>query len=103
MEKYVQYGFKVEERNLVFGENDWNKMTIKSYEELSDVLNKKRTNTDSTGNSYTIIDIIQIELWDPLIPTDWRVSFVTGFPDGYYLYEALMNDLEPMSVSYRMW
>lgn len=59
MEKYVQYGFKVEERNLVFGENDWNKMTIKSFEELSDILNKNKTNKDTTGNSYTIIDIIQ--------------------------------------------
>lgn len=59
MEKYVQYGFKVEERDLVFGQNDWNNIAIKSFEELSDILSNNKKSTNTTDNSFTIIDVIQ--------------------------------------------
>lgn len=59
MEKYVQYGFKVEERNLVFKENDWNQINVKSFEELSGILSENRVNTNTINSSLTIIDIIQ--------------------------------------------
>lgn len=59
MEKYVQYGFKVEERNWVFKENDWNQINVKSFEELSGILSENRVNTNTINSSLTIIDIIQ--------------------------------------------
>lgn len=59
MEKYVQYGFKVEERNLVFKENDWNQINVKSFEELSGILSENRVNTNTINSTLTIIDIIQ--------------------------------------------
>jgi len=34
MEKYVQYGFTIEQRHIIFGLNDWNKFEHKSFDDL---------------------------------------------------------------------
>lgn len=34
MEKYVQYGFSVRERNLIFGKENWDEFTAKTFDEL---------------------------------------------------------------------
>jgi uncharacterized protein with ParB-like and HNH nuclease domain len=59
MEKYVQYGFKVEERDLVFGKNDWNKLAVGSFDELSDLLAKNPKAFNQNDNNYTIVNILQ--------------------------------------------
>lgn len=47
MEKYVQYGFNIAERNLVFGNNDWNNLEVKSFDDLTLKLNKSDQNSDN--------------------------------------------------------
>jgi len=34
MEKYVQYGFTTEQRHLIFGENNWNTVSVYDFDEL---------------------------------------------------------------------
>jgi hypothetical protein len=34
MEKYVQYGFSVEQRHLIFGKNDWNSLTVYDFDDF---------------------------------------------------------------------
>ncbi len=38
MERYVQYGFNVQERNAVFTRGDWDKMAVNDFDELCAVL-----------------------------------------------------------------
>jgi hypothetical protein len=50
-----------------------------------------------------IVHIIQIVLRDPTEPASSHIFFVTDFPDGYYLYDARMEDISPVAVCYDMW
>ena len=34
MEKYVQYGFKIEQRNIIFSKDDWNQFEYKNFDDL---------------------------------------------------------------------
>lgn len=36
MEKYVQYGFTTKQRDLIFGENNWNTISVYDFDELVD-------------------------------------------------------------------
>jgi hypothetical protein len=47
MEKYVQYGFNIAERNLVFGNNDWNNLEVKSFDDLTLLLNTSDQNSEN--------------------------------------------------------
>ncbi|MCX6162896.1 MAG: HNH endonuclease family protein, partial [Ignavibacteriae bacterium] len=48
IEKYVQYGFSVEQRNVIFGNNDWNTLNCKDIEDITDNLSRLKKNEKST-------------------------------------------------------
>lgn len=35
MEKYVQYGFTIDQRNLIFGKENWNMLAVSGFEEMT--------------------------------------------------------------------
>lgn len=39
MEKYVQYGFTVDQRHLIFGANDWNNLVLYSFDDFVSKIN----------------------------------------------------------------
>jgi len=57
MEKYVQYGFTAEQRHLVFGRNDWNRLTVSSFDEFVDLL-KPTLKQGEKGNQMSIEEVI---------------------------------------------
>lgn len=56
MEKYVQYGFSVEQRDKLFGKNDWNQLV--SQEEVYDIL-KIPIGQHTTGERLTISQLLE--------------------------------------------
>lgn len=48
MERYVQYGFSMTERNNIFTANNWNKLTVNSFDELANKVEYKEDSDDST-------------------------------------------------------
>jgi uncharacterized protein with ParB-like and HNH nuclease domain len=64
MERYVQYGFKLSQRNEVFGQNDWNCLKCKNIDEVSNVLValKKNDNSDSNSTEQSLKDLINSAL-----------------------------------------
>lgn len=60
MEKYVQYGFTVEQRHILFGQNDWNSLTVNTFDELTAQLSKTFGNGDK-GSQLSIDEIISAE------------------------------------------
>lgn len=57
MDKYVQYGFGVTERNQIFGNNDWNKLEAKSFDELTSKLNN---NQISENKKFSAFDVLKV-------------------------------------------
>lgn len=51
MEKYVQYGFSVEQRHHIFGKNDWNNLANSQFDELAEIIftNKPKKDVDTTS------------------------------------------------------
>jgi len=58
MEKYVQYGFSVEQRHVIFGANDWNNLSLYNFDEFVNKLGHTLSN-DSTNTKLTIDEILQ--------------------------------------------
>lgn len=54
MEKYVQYGFTLEQRNALFGSNDWSQLKVNRFEDLYQVLKNPYPET-----SLSLDEIIQ--------------------------------------------
>ncbi len=59
MEKYVQYGFSVTERNQVFGNNDWNTFEILSFDDLTSKLNNINNKHNSDNHNLSAFDILK--------------------------------------------
>ena len=55
MEKYVQYGFSVSERNLIFGNNDWNKIEATSFDDLTSKLNNSQVSDNQKLSAFDIL------------------------------------------------
>ncbi len=55
MEKYVQYGFSVSERNLIFGNNDWNKIEATSFDDLTSKLNNSQVSDNQKLSTFDIL------------------------------------------------
>jgi hypothetical protein len=55
MEKYVQYGFSVSERNLIFGNNDWNKIEATSFDDLSSKLTNNQASENQKLSAFDIL------------------------------------------------
>jgi hypothetical protein len=45
MEKYVQYGFSVEQRHLIFEKNDWNSLTVYDFDDFINKLDATFSNS----------------------------------------------------------
>lgn len=56
MEKYVQYGFSPEQRHLLFGEKNWNDLTVFNFDEIVEKLNI----TTSETRDQTVLTIDEI-------------------------------------------
>ncbi len=57
MEKYVQYGFTTEQRHLIFGENNWNTISVYDFDELVKKISPSLQN-DYNSVEQTIEEII---------------------------------------------
>lgn len=58
MEKYIQYGFSPDERNAVFGKEDWNTLQPIDFFDLTQKLKRKVT-TESPTKGITLSEIIK--------------------------------------------
>jgi hypothetical protein len=47
MEKYVQYSLRIEERNEIFGKDDWNKLIPITFDSFSQKVNKVKTDRNT--------------------------------------------------------
>lgn len=54
MEKYVQYGFSVKERDKIFGREKWSDFTIRNFQELTKILDFE----EGTKSEFDIDEII---------------------------------------------
>jgi len=62
MEKYVQYGFSVSQRNAIFGENEWNTFPIKYFEELQKIISETYQKVECHQNdSISLKSLIYID------------------------------------------
>lgn len=60
MERYVQYGFSVEQRNALFKDKDWNTLQYENLKSLSDKFSSlKKTEEDIEGEELSLADIIK--------------------------------------------
>jgi hypothetical protein len=57
MEKYVQYGFTPDQRHLIFGDKDWNTLTVYSFDELVGRIKNTLSNDENTQDA-SIDDIL---------------------------------------------
>lgn len=58
MEKYVQYGFTTDERDQIFRAKNWGVFEVKSFDEVKNILNQKKT----LKHNFSIDDIIDNNL-----------------------------------------
>ena len=58
MEKYVQYGFSTDQRHLVFGKENWNSITVSTFDELVRRLKPTLTSSER-GNQMSIDEILK--------------------------------------------
>ncbi|WP_339658889.1 DUF262 domain-containing HNH endonuclease family protein [Flavobacterium frigidarium] len=65
MEKYVQYSFRIEERNEIFGYQNWNDLTITSFDSVADKVNRVKSDRIAKANtpqelnkSFSLAEII---------------------------------------------
>jgi hypothetical protein len=63
MERYVQFGFKVTERDALFTPNNWNKMTCSNFDEISKRL-EKNSSSKYVATEMTLKDITDLQTID---------------------------------------
>lgn len=59
MEKYVQYGFSVEQRHHVFGRNDWNNLAYNQFDELSETVFTNKPKNDIDTTSFKLVSLLE--------------------------------------------
>lgn len=59
MEKYIQYGFTVSQRDAVFGKNDWNTLQPHDFFDLTQKLKESLSAIERETDILTLKDIIQ--------------------------------------------
>ena len=84
MEKYIQYGFSVDERHVVFGLDNWNTLNPIDFFDLSQKL-KKTVITDLPLKDIVLSEIIQGKVLKSLEPSTEdapeRFNAVINFPN----------------------
>ena len=58
MEKYVQYGFSISQRNSVFGQNDWNQFSHKNFDDLNSKISFDSKTSSESIEELSIDEII---------------------------------------------
>lgn len=61
MERYIQYGFTVDQRHSIFGENDWANLCVQSFDELALLIanSNKNSNKVSSNSALSILEIAE--------------------------------------------
>ncbi|WP_026709343.1 DUF262 domain-containing protein [Flavobacterium frigidarium] len=59
MEKYVQYGFIIDQRHIVFGHNDWNSFEHKNFDDLKQKLDGQLSFALESDEQLSIDEIIE--------------------------------------------
>lgn len=59
MEKYVQYGFSVEQRHHVFGRNNWNNLAYNQFDELSKTVFTNKPKNDIDTTSFKLVSLLE--------------------------------------------
>lgn len=59
MEKYVQYGFSVKNRDMLFGEKDWNHLQVDSFDGLCEIIQTRNENDALSLHKLAVLDIIK--------------------------------------------
>ena len=73
MERYVQYGFKLPERNKIFCQNDWNSLNCKDIDDISQIIKELPTSAIVSGDSteeQSLEDLIKSALVKEPKPED---------------------------------
>lgn len=85
MERYLQYGFTVEQRDIVFGKEDWNTLQPTSFSELTESLKNNPENSDEDSEERHVTEIIKTlkskEYEDKIEETFDRFNTVINFPN----------------------
>lgn len=76
MEKYVQYGFSPDQRHLIFGENNWNTLSVYSFDELVEKISSTVTIYENSTDAS--VDEIILER---LVPK--KAEDKTDVPDRF--------------------
>ena len=62
MEKYVQYSLRIEERNAIFGKEDWNNLSVKTFDSFSEKVNRvKNDRSSKTHISQELSEILSLK------------------------------------------
>lgn len=106
MEKYVQFGFKTEHRHIVFGKNDWNELSVLSFDDMVNKIHSsyeknKEFKTSENEQLSNIDEIIEL----PIIDLDHtkvndqseRFSSVINFPN--FLLHVLRIQIDKDEVA----
>lgn len=83
MERYVQYGFTADERNLVFDKTEWDSLAVHNFDELVNVLgNPSARKDESVGMTIDeIINAAPVSSRENKEDPDDRFAAVISFPN----------------------
>ena len=59
MERYVQLGFSIKQRNAIFGKNDWGQFNIENFDALRKALKDSGSSVKSSASSLSLNEIIE--------------------------------------------
>ncbi|MDP3146522.1 MAG: HNH endonuclease family protein [Bacteroidota bacterium] len=99
MEKYVQYGFSVDQRHVVFGEADWNSLIVYDFDDLISKLGNTLTNSNAieSGIDDILLNQLQIEKKEDEEETPDRFNSVVNFQN--FLLHVLRVQLKKDEVA----
>lgn len=84
MERYIQYGFTVDQRHLLFGKSHWNTLTVESFDDVVEKIGSQDTKKEDS-NKLSIDQILALPDIDVKIGDDddppSRFNTVIDFPN----------------------
>lgn len=106
MERYVQYGFTPEQRNVIFGAEDWNNLLVNSFDEfVNKIISINSEHTDYRGKqeiALTIDDLIKpVELIQARSGEEYypdRFNSVITFPNFLLHVLRIQTDNEAVAL-----
>ncbi|WP_020394620.1 DUF262 domain-containing protein [Thiolinea disciformis] len=93
MEKYVQYGFSVEQRDNIFGYNNWSQLQVKNFTELAKAFKEAPSKTSVTLNEIIAgKNSLRSDLNHPDDNSAERFNSIINFPN--FLLQVLRVQLK---------